>query len=691
MQDAGTGTSATMPPAGGLPATGTGSARVLLLLAVVAVGLAIYAPTFGASYAYDDIDYLNVAADQLSGRMSVGGALFRPQSEHFLPALRLLVAANARLFGIDARPWRLLVFSSHVLSALLLAGVARRYFPSSAASLAAGTTYVLAAGFSSMWVWFPSGGCVPIGLVGITGAMLALASRERLGVRRARILAAFGVLGAVAFENGLVPLVAAPALLDEWERRRSGAKRGPLGPFFAFSVALAGVAVLATSVFYTSRTGLRIEVQLLPALKRMAFLLLAAPYRFLFPGQHLPRDLGSIGGAELLAAGYGLVVLLVSGALIWRLTVARARPLLVAAALSSIGAAGFVGLVAVARVKAPAEELFDADRYFFPLLVPLALLSGAAFGSLAERAAAWPRRQRSVLWAVLGAVLLVELTLHAFAVRRRAPLGVYAAHGRRLEQLKRLGELLADRASALPRGEPPLAFPDGTFSFPDVHNGRLSARLLLYVATTHRPSRLVLGDAVVGPRDAAIVDEVLVAWARERGEPPTFRIRGGQLEDAHRPEEVRFELGPSEGAVVEGMHVWERAFRWAGPRAVLELRAGGSRLRLRLAAPVTALRAAVPGLDGPRVAVSLQDPASGAVYRLGEVRLEGDAIADHHLELPAEVASIVTGRAVRIVLEGAPVWRPRDVLPGATDERAVTVQVYEVAFEDPKPEAAGRG
>jgi hypothetical protein len=658
-------------------------ASAALLLAVGAVAVFLYYPTFRSSFAYDDVDYLNAAAEHLSGRTPLATVLFRPQGEHFLPALRLLIATSARLFGTDALPWRLLVFASHVVSALLLAGVARRYMPSQAVAAAAGVAFVLPAGFSSMWVWFPSGGCVSIGLVGITGAMLAIASRESLGTRRARLLATAGVLWAVAFENGLVPLVACPALLEEWERRRAPSRRGPVGLFPLFCLVLMMGSLLATSVFYRRMTGVTIEVHLLPAILRAGFLFLAAPFRLFFPGQHVPLDLGSSGGGTELLGTYGFVVLAVGTALLALLLVPRARALTTAALLSSVGAFGFVGLVALARSKVSYADLFDSDRYFFPLLVPGALLAGAAFGSLKERATGWSPLQRALVWTLVGLVLAVELPLHAFALRRRVPFGSYATHARRFGQLARLGELLSQRADSLPPGDPPLAFPDGAFYFPDVHNRRVSARFLLFVSTRHRSDRLVLGGPKANARDETILNGVLDAWSREVGEPAaSFRIMDGELRDARETGAVRFGVGAFDSAIVEGFHAWEGSLRWAGPRAVLRLRATGSRLRLRLATPVTALRAGLPGFDGARVAVSLEDDTSGARHSIGMVTLSNDAIADHVLEIPPVVADAIRNRSVRLVLEGTPAWRPRDVLPGLIDERLITVQVYEAAFED---------
>jgi len=512
--------------------------------------------------------------------------------------------------------------------------------------------------------------------------MLAIASRERLGTGRARLLAVVGVLWAVVFENGLVPLVACPAFLDEWERRRAGSKRGLVGLFPAFCLVLMAVATLATSVFYRRLTGVTIEIQLFPAFLRAGFLLLAAPFRLFFPGQHLPQDLGSAGGASHLLGAYGLVVLAAGTALLVALLVPRVRDLVVAAILSSVGAFGFIGLVAVARSRVSYADLFDSDRYFFPLLIPGALLAGAAFESLKERATGWSRRQRAVVWALVALVLAVELPLHAFALRRRVPFDVYETHARRFEQLARLGELLKDRADALPPGAPPLAVPDGAFYFPDVHNRRLSVRFLFHVAMRDRSERLVLGGLKVGSRDEAILNEVLDAWYRETGgSAGPFRILDGELRDADESGAVRFGVGPCDGAIVEGFHAWEGSLRWAGPRAALRLRATGTRIRLRLATPVSALRSSLPGFEGARVTVSLEEEPSGGRHPIGEVVLSSDAIADHVLEIPPAVVDAVRNQRVRLVLEGTPVWRPRDVIPGTTDERRLTVQVYEAAFE----------
>ena len=55
----------------------------LLLLAVSALvcGLFLYWWTLSASYAYDDVDHLNAAADVLAGRQGYWAFVFRPHLE----------------------------------------------------------------------------------------------------------------------------------------------------------------------------------------------------------------------------------------------------------------------------------------------------------------------------------------------------------------------------------------------------------------------------------------------------------------------------------------------------------------------------------------------------------------------------------------------------------------------------------
>src|SRR5829696_9235734 len=132
-----------------LPVLRTGRFAVLLAASVFALALLLYYPTLGSSWGYDDIDYINQAADTMAGERGFVSLLLRPQGEHIVAGFRLVLHASLKLFGIDAFPFRLFVLMTHVASALFLGLLARRYTGSAAAGMAAGITYVGACGFSS--------------------------------------------------------------------------------------------------------------------------------------------------------------------------------------------------------------------------------------------------------------------------------------------------------------------------------------------------------------------------------------------------------------------------------------------------------------------------------------------------------------------------------------------------------------
>src|SRR5262245_12786444 len=82
-------------------------ARFAPALAVAVLGLALllYYPTLGASWAYDDIDYINQAADCMAGKLGFLDLLLRPQGEHVVAGFRLALYASLKLFGIAAFPY----------------------------------------------------------------------------------------------------------------------------------------------------------------------------------------------------------------------------------------------------------------------------------------------------------------------------------------------------------------------------------------------------------------------------------------------------------------------------------------------------------------------------------------------------------------------------------------------------------
>jgi len=651
---------------------------LLALASTALLGLFLYGPTFGNSFAYDDVDYLNHAADVLAGRAPFWGVLFRPQGEHFVPILRLLLTESATLFGADATPLRLLVFASHVLSGLFVALTARRLLRDDAAGLVAGVLYVLPCGFSSMWLWFPSGGCVPIGIAGVTGALAAIAHTDTLGRRRASLLAAAGCVFALACDNALVPLVSAPFFLSIVERRRAGDRRigGRLEVFLAL---LAAFALLATRLFYARLTGVALHTEPVAALKRFVFLAGAAPFRYVFPGPSVLRPLGVVEWFPKMETAFGIVVALAAAAaLAVLLTPATRRG--AAAALATLPAGlGFLALVGIARWNYPYEELFDGDRYFFPLLIPAALMAGTAAAALRERLGA-DRRLRAALFGLALLALGLETLLHRRAMLYRVSWDVYATHARRFTTLTRLAGMLADAARALPEDAPPLALPDTNLFFPDVHNGRISTRFLLTISNRRPTPRLVLARGPVGPRDASLLNRVFDAWALAIGADPWFAVENGEIRDLHRTDVVDFVISAQDADVLSGFYAWAQPTRWMSRRGVVRAVLSGPKLRVEFACPVDALLAARPPVPLPMLDVALEGGEGEELVPLGTVRPEGSAWRSYDLAVPEDVWARRRGTPVRIVLASSSTWRPADVLPGSRDAREISVEVFRIGF-----------
>ncbi|MCM3875260.1 MAG: hypothetical protein NEA02_02460 [Thermoanaerobaculia bacterium] len=652
---------------------------ILLAIGVTALlGLWLYSPTFGHSYAYDDIDNLNDAADLLAGRAPFWGALFQPHGEHFVPVLRLLLAASAALFGTDATPLRLLVFASHLLSALFVALTARRLLRDDAAGLVAGLIYVLPCGFSSMWLWFPSGGAVMIGIAGVTGALAAIAHAESLGRTRASLLAAAGCVLALACDNSLVPLVSAPLLLSILERRQAGDRRFA-SRLEVFLFALAAFALLATRLAYTRLTGLALHTEPVAAAKHFLFLACAAPFRYVFPGQSVVRPFGGVEWFPKMEASFGIVVALAATVALLVLLTPSTRRGAVAAFATLPAGLGFLALVSLGRWNATYEELFDADRYFFPLLVPAAFLAGTAAAAFRERLRADSRFRVALLGLALTAFGF-EAFLHRTAMLNRGSWDVYAVHANRLGTLTRLAEMLADAARALPPDAPPLAVPDTNLHFPDIHNGRISTRFLLAISNRRPTPRLVLARGPVGPRDASLLNPVFDAWAREIGAEPWFAVENGEIRDLHRPNAVDFVISAQEADVLSGFHAWARPARWMGRRGIVRAVLSGPKLRVELACPVDALAAARPPVLVPVLDVTLERGEGGEPVPVGTIRSEGSAWRAYDLAVPGDFWALRRGTPVRVVLASRTTWRPADVLRGSGDERELSVQVFRIAF-----------
>ncbi|HVS00716.1 MAG TPA: hypothetical protein VMW27_29115 [Thermoanaerobaculia bacterium] len=655
------------------PETAGLSFRFALGLAAVVLAIALFHfwPTLGVSWAYDDIDYINHAISVMSGDWGFWETLIRPQGEHVVAGFRLALYAHLKMFGIDPRPFRALVLLMHAASGFFLGLLALRYSGSRPAGIASGAAYVAPCGFSSMWVWFPSGSCVPFALAALTAAMAVLAWRQSLGVRRSRVLAGLLVLVALANESTLAPLVALPMMIDEYERRREGA-RGPVGVFSLFCAVVTVTAAGLSSWLYRRTFGGQFSINVMKGVPRAAFLLLVAPFRFFFPGLFPGVDPGA--ETALVGTTLGLVIAAPVLALLlglWRRGVPR---LVHVAALSTLGPLGTVGLVGLGRWTSSYREFYDADRYFFTLLIPVSLLAGAVVAELAPRLRGWPRYQRLAIFALLVVFLGVELKLHRRAMLNRIPFDVYGLHAKRWDQLQKLAERLDAAARALPPGAPPLTVPDVPLVFSDVHNGQILSGALVHVLGRGEP-RLRLGDRRVSDRDARLLNPILDAWARDIGEPlPYLTVDDGELVNARVVSKIDFRAGPHNRSVVSGFYGWENGYRWMAGEGVLRLSMLTPRLHLVLVAPLAALRQADPGIREMTVAVSAFDEASGFRADLGELRITSDGAQAFEIDNSPFLRSLGAGRTIQLGLRARPVWTPAKVM-GSADTRYLTVQV----------------
>jgi hypothetical protein len=642
---------------------------------LVAVGLWLYGPTLSLGFAYDDIDYLNLVGEALSGRVSLGRVLLTPHLEHLLPGVVALFLGTVKLFGPIAAPIRWLVLAAHLATAWLLGRNARRYGGPIAAWVVP-FAYVVPCGFSSMWIWQPNGSGVPLAELFFALALLAIARSQEIGPRRARWAAALALALGLAFEATLAPLVLGPALLDELERRRRGTAGRPVG---SFTVVCAGVAALSR-FFYHLTYGGRLDVNLPQGLKRAAFLVLSAPFRFFFPGVPLGATEGG-GPTATRACLYGLalgVALAVLLTWLWRRGIPRLARV---AALQAAGPLGLLGLVGIGRWHSNFRELYDADRYFFTLLIPISLLAGATAESLAERFSA---RRRALSWVAWGAVAVLAAGTafwagaHRTAMLRRIPFGVYAVQAERLGRLERLAAGVRASLYQVAPGTGAVRIPDDSFWLPGLHNGRISTRL--FVTGFVRDPRFALGTERVDERSAAFLNPILAAWGRETGAPePYLSIRHGRLYDA-AVRGIDFRDGAHDEQVISGFYPWEENARWLGARGELRLTLLSPLLSLALRFPRNRLMALDPNWRTAALSVRLVDEQEASAGEAKIVHLSHDGRYTYTLNEEDFGARYGAGRPVRLVLECGRTWRPKDVIPGSTDGREVCAQMVWAGF-----------
>lgn len=644
---------------------------LVLLSSITALGIFLFGKTISLSYAYDDMDFLNLAANVLAGRSSLTRTLFIPQNGHFVPVMRLLVFFSTKLFEIHAMPLRVLVFASHLASAVFI-GIAARRLLDRTAGLAAAIAYVLPCGFSSMWLWIPTGGMVPLGLVGVTGGLAALASRDRIGATRARALAFAGIVWTVACDSTLAPLALTIVSFEVFDDLRSRRKTSRL--LFA-GLALGGIAMLALPWAYRRATGAAISINLTRGLPRGAFLLLVAPFRYFFPGLPLPHLIGAPEPFPWGAAAFGAICAAAVGLLAAVLARGDSRRLACAALAAASGPVAEIFLVGLGRWQLTYDGLYDSDRYLFTLLVPISLFAGAVTHDFVQFCWSSPRTRRIIPLTLALSFICIEAGIHRAAMLRRIPVDVFEAHARKFRDVANLARGLSDAANSNPDPRATLAFPDGAIFDRAVHNDMISSRMLLFVLNPHRATRFVLGGSRVGAADEERLNPVLLAWSRsEAGRGHRLSIRNGRLVDDAELSDADFRSRDDGRAVFSGLGPREEPFRWMGRRG---------EVRLRMISP--ALEVSI-GTDLPLVNVGVSLIAEGSaplgVAALGTIRVQGAEPRIIRLPVPSGFWQAFEDSPVRVTLEADRARAPEPGEKVGRDMNEVSIRMIRIRFVD---------
>lgn len=628
----------------------------------VACSVGLYWPTFASSWISDDIDYINKGAAVLAGEVPLAKALFTPNAEHLVVGFQALFFAYLRFAGIDAFGWRVGIAIVHALSAISLGILARRYAGSGRAGITTALVYVGSCGFTSMWIWQPNGSPVPLMMAMLTGAAALLASRDQL--TRRRILAGALVLAALFTESTFAPMALLPAVVDEYERRRAGFRR--LGLFSGWTVA-AIISVAALGAAISRSNAHPIAIDLTEGLPRAAFLVFTAPFRFLLPG--VPIIAATDVRVGVLGSVLGITVASIVTALLVALWRRGAPQLVIVSALSLLGPLGVILLIGIGRSSNTYLGLYQTDRYYFPLIVPISLLAGAVAGSVALQG--WSRFSRGLLLASLSIALLGEVALHRRAMLGSIPNSVYAKHEARFESLAHLTAML-DRAG-------PIELPRQVVWFSDLHNGKLRTSVLTHVLCRSCDG-LRLGSETVDAATAARLNSVLGEWARGSREPqPSLRVVNGRLvnEDIHWS--VDFSLTGFDDRV-SGFHRWVKPYRWMDQRGEVALIAGVSDITVTIAAPISALRSRL-GWDALLVRVTLVDLESDLRFPIGTARIVKDGAQTFSFSTAPFRSRLGTGRKARLLLEADRTWTPPEA-EAAGDQRPRSVQLFAAGSVD---------
>jgi len=581
---------------------------IVLSAIAVCLALALYLPTFRLPFAFDDVDYVNVASHPLSGEATFASALFYPHSEHLVPGFQALFFPYLHFLGVNAMPWRVGAVLLHALSAIFLGLIAHRSTKAKRAGITAAIMYVSACGFASMWVWFPTGATVPIMFALLTGSAWLLTSRDRLRARR--IAAATAVFLALLAEGSFAPIAILPAIFDEYERRREG-RRG-IGGLMIFSLVAIAATALTTAVV-ARRAQSAVHVDVAAGLPRALFLMLSAPLRFFLPGVYL-HALSDVRLAILLCVigvmvGAATIAFLVA---LWRRGVPQLVPL---AILTLPGSLGVLVLIGIGRFQSSFETFYFTDRYYFPLLIPIALLAGAVASSFSF--SDWPRIPRMVFVGCLAVAVIGAVAIQRRAMLSSVPWVAYDTHDARFRSLQSLMATLdANGPIALPRNQ--------ELWFADLHNGRLRNEALTTVICP-RCRNVTLGYEPIDAATAARVNPALDHWAARSGERvPFVRVVDGRLENTHM--------------------IWRISEpRWIGKQDAITMHISYDPVTLTLAAP-----------HGATVTASLVDVGTGLRWPAGSATVTPTP-QPFELSTVGPRGQVGSGRLTRIELtcEGA--------------------------------------
>lgn len=608
--------------------------RFVLVVSAFALALAfaLYLPTLRCQFAYDDIDYINLAGKVLAGKAGYWQTLFHPHAEHLVAGFQALFFAYLSWFGLDAFVWRIAVVVVHVASAVFLALLARRYAESGRAGIATAAIYVGACGFSSLWVWFPSGATVVLMMALLTGSAALLAWRNHLTLRR--VIAGAGVVLALLTESSFAPMALLPAVIDEYERRREG-RRG-IGVFSVFTaMSIAGTVAL---VLWLSRgQATSISIDFTRGVPRGVFLVLAAPFRFFFPS--VPISASTPARFAMFLSALGCIVLSAILALLvtlWRRGIPR---LAVIAVLTLPASLGVLTLIGLGRWNLPYPALYETDRYFFSLLVPLSLTGGAVVASISL--AAWSRLPRILLLTCVAIMLLGELALQRRAMYYAFPRIVYDRHAVRFASLARLTGIL-DRAG-------PIELPRQALWFTDVHNAKVHTPVLTAIICGHgRCPNVRLGDRTVDTATAARLNPLLDQWARESDEPvPLLRVVDGRIVNTRIRWGVDFAHGDFEGQGLRGFGAWQKPARWMSGRGEVPLSISPNPIDVTLAAPMSA---------AVTVRAALIDDDTKLTFPIGSAIVTGHAPQKFSFSTAPYRSRLGLGRTARLVLTCDRTW-----------------------------------